>query len=155
MAACGQDQEANVVSKEVEATPAQLGAPADPGIARSALQGCHTPAQERYPLLLEEGDVAKGGSESRAQAQVMVGPHQVSPARAFLAAHGTHDDLVQGKSTAIGCLVHGGKTTKSAEKLPAPSRDSLRCYISNTLTEPWRLGGIPRPSPGLPRGGPA
>jgi len=107
-----QDEETNVVGPEMKAAEAQRRAPADPGIARSALQGGRTPAPQGHPLLLEEGYVAEGLSDNRAQAQIVVGPHQVLPSPSFLAAYGTDDDGVERDSlgTAIGCcLVHAGR----------------------------------------------
>src|SRR5215472_1517571 len=68
----------------------------------------------------------------------MMGLHQLSPSRSFLVAYGTDDDPVERDSlgTAIGCLVHAGRLSNPRGNCQFKMNDPLRCYISETLTEP-------------------
>src|SRR6516225_11918115 len=68
----------------------------------------------------------------------MMGLHQLSPSRSFLVAYGTDDDPVERDSlgTAIGCLVHAGRLSNLRGNCQFKMNDPLRCYISETLTEP-------------------
>src|SRR5215831_5638371 len=121
----------------MKAAEAQRRAPADPGIARSAFQGGRTPAQQRHPLLLEKGYVPEGFANNRAQAQIMVGAHQVLPSPSFLAAYGTDDDRVERLGTAIGCcLDHAGRLPNHRGNCQFKINDPLRRYIYKTLPQP-------------------
>src|SRR5215472_8998461 len=73
----------------------------------------------------------------------MMGLHQLSPSRSFLVAYGTDDDPVERDSlgTAIGCLVHAGRLSNPRGNCQFKMNDPLRCYISETLTEPLRGSG--------------
>src|SRR5215470_12333731 len=82
----------------------------------------------------------------------MMGLHQLSPSRSFLVAYGTDDDPVERDSlgTAIGCLVHAGRLSNPRGNCQFKMNDPLRCYISETLTEPFcrcgfLLGYVPAP----------
>jgi hypothetical protein len=68
----------------------------------------------------------------------MMGLHQLSPSRSFLVAYGTDDDPVERDSlgTAIGCLIHAGRLSNPRGNCQFKMNDPLRCYISETLTEP-------------------
>src|SRR6516225_693986 len=68
----------------------------------------------------------------------MMGLHQLSPSRSFLVAYGTDDDPVERDSlgTAIGCLAHAGRLSNPRANCQFKMNDPLRCYISETLTEP-------------------
>ena len=70
----------------------------------------------------------------------MMGLHQLSPSRSFLVAYGTDDDPVERDSlgTAIGCLAHAGRLSNPRANCQFKMNDPLRCYISETLTEPLR-----------------
>src|SRR6516162_11515477 len=70
----------------------------------------------------------------------MMGLHQLSPSRSFLVAYGTDDDPVERDSlgTAIGCLVHAGRLSNPRGNCQFKMNGPLRCYISETLTEPLR-----------------
>jgi len=74
----------------------------------------------------------------------MMGLHQLSPSRSFLVAYGTDDDPVERDSlgTAIGCLVHAGRLSNPRGNCQFKMNGPLRCYISETLTEPlWPTEG--------------
>src|SRR6516165_9529142 len=72
----------------------------------------------------------------------MMGLHQLSPSRSFLVAYGTDDDPVERDSlgTAIGCLVHAGRLSNPRGNCQFKMNGPLRCYISETLTEPLCQG---------------
>ena len=71
----------------------------------------------------------------------MMGLHQLSPSRSFLVAYGTDDDPVERDSlgTAIGCLVHAGRLSNPRGNCQFKMNGPLRCYISETLTEPFAM----------------
>ena len=75
----------------------------------------------------------------------MMGLHQLSPSRSFLVAYGTDDDPVERDSlgTAIGCLVHAGRLSNPRGNCQFKMNGPLRCYISESLTEPFIRGRAP------------
>src|SRR5579875_239757 len=104
-----QDQKAHIVGHQREATQAEGRAPANPGIARGALQCGRTPAQQRDPLILQEGNLAERLADNRTQAEVMVDPHELPPSLPLLPAHRADDDP---REPMAFRLVHAGRPAK-------------------------------------------
>ena len=102
-------EKADVVGKQIQTAKFQGWRPADPGVPRSALQGSSAPAQQRYPLLLAGGHVPEGLSYDGAESQVVMGVHQLPPARSLLATHGTNREAGDIGTDAGFC--HGRRLT--------------------------------------------
>jgi hypothetical protein len=67
-----QHQEPRVVGDQVQALVVQHPPPADPGIARGALERRRLPPEQGQPASVDRRDVAQGAPEQRAQAQIVV-----------------------------------------------------------------------------------
>src|SRR5271157_204782 len=104
----GQNQKADVIGNQMQTAKFQGGRPANPGVPRTTLQGGGTPAQQRHPLLRAGGYIAEGLSYEGPESQVVMGVHQLSPARSLLATHRTNHEAGQVRTTVVG-FSHGNR----------------------------------------------
>src|SRR5208337_1080857 len=86
----GQNQKTSVVGNQMQAVKFQGRCPANPGVPRTALQGGGPPAQQRHPLLRAGGYIPEGLSYDGTESQIVMGVHQLPPARSLLATHRTN-----------------------------------------------------------------
>ena len=83
----GQDQEAGVVGDQVQTAELEAAVPADPAVARAALQRRRREHQERQPSPSMVRDIAHGFAHPRHRAEVVVCLHQVAEAGLVLRRH--------------------------------------------------------------------
>ena len=90
-----QDQEAAVVGEQVLAVVLRAEVPADPAVARGALQRRRREAGQRQPLAAPVRDVPQRLADLRQRAQVVVRPHEAPVACFVPRRHRLHRHLAQ------------------------------------------------------------
>ena len=126
--AAGEDQEARVVSDKVQAAEPDAVVPADPPVARPALQRRCREHRQRQPSPPMMSDIAHRLAHPRRRAEIVVRLHQVPEAGLVLRRHDVDGHLRKNR--------HGSPvpTTASRHSYQGAERKStIRC---NSLSDP-------------------
>ena len=91
----GQQQEARLIGHQEQTLPPLQRSPADPAVAGGAVQRGGMPAEQGQPALAAHGDLAQAVAAEVAEAEVVVLPHQIVPARLLLGPHRPYPHLTQ------------------------------------------------------------
>ena len=132
----GQEQESGVVGEKMQPVELDAEAPADPPVARGALQRRRREHHQRQPLAAMMGDVAQRLADPRQRTEVVVRLHQSPKPRLVVRRHQVDDHLRQSHQRCDASLFALVQVYQSAGRMSSPAVISLGGFRKPCSTNP-------------------